>query len=160
MTTPGAQTTAPARAGTATRLWRIGLVAAGVLLLAVGGTTLLNDVTPAQYLGILLWFAGALVIHDGIVGPVVFGIQLVMRRCGRSIPIGVLAIIQVALVVAAITTLVALPEHLKQGIGSTNSTVLPLDYGVNLLWFYAGLAVASGIAIVVCLRVRRRPQQA
>ncbi|MCU1405510.1 MAG: hypothetical protein JWQ43_1813 [Glaciihabitans sp.] len=138
------------------RAWRVALVAVGVALLVVGGITLINDVAPTQYLGILIWLAGALVLHDGIAAIIIFVIGLLLRRAGKRLPFAVIAIVQGALVVAVIATLVALPESIKKNLGTNSSSILPLDYGANLLWFYLGLAVVTAVTIVVFLRVHAR----
>ena len=144
---------------TATRRWQVGLIAFGVLLIGLGGIVLLNDVSPSRYLGIAVWFLGALIIHDGIAAIVVFGVSIVMRRAGRRIPPPVIAIVQGALVVAAIVTALVVPEILKKSIGSANPTILPLDYGLHLVLFYAGLALATSAAVAGYLAVaRRRPR--
>ena len=140
----------------AVRRWQIALIVFGVGLLCLGGIVLLNDVTPDRYLGIAAWFIGALVIHDGIAAMVVFGVSIVMRRAGRRIPYAVIAIVQGALVIAAIFTAIVVPEILKKSIGSANSTILPLNYGLNLVLFYAGLAVVTAVGIAIYLILARR----
>ncbi|WP_207453811.1 hypothetical protein [Desertivibrio insolitus] len=135
---------------------RIVLVAVGVLVLVVGVAVLLSDVSPRRYLGLGAWLLGALVVHDAVIAPVVLGVGALLRRAGRRMPGGVLVIVQVALVVAAVVTALVMPEVFKRGIGTANPTVLPLDYGVNLALFYVGLAVATGVAIAAYLAVRRR----
>jgi hypothetical protein len=86
----------------------------------------------------------------------VFGVSIVMRRAGRRIPLAVIAIVQGALVIAAIFTAIVVPEILKRAIGSANPTILPLNYGLHLVLFYAGLAVVTAAAIVIALVLRRR----
>jgi len=141
--------------------WRIALIAVGVLVVGMGGIVLLNDVNPARYLGIVLWFGGALVVHDAIVAPAVLGAHLLLRRAGKRIPVGVILVLQGALVLAALMTALVVPEILKQGIGSANPTILPLDYAGNLLRFSAGLAlVTAAVVAIVLLRARRRPADA
>lgn len=140
----------------AMRRARVVLMVVGIALLALGGIVLLNDVNPQRYLGIAAWMLGSLILHDGIVALAVFGVSVVMRRAGRRIPLVVLAIVQGALVIAAIVTGLVVPQILKQGIGSANASILPLNYGLNLLLFYAGLAVVTAVAIAVALRLRRR----
>jgi hypothetical protein len=132
---------------TATRRWQIALVATGLALLFIGGIVLVNDVNPKRYLGLALWFAGALVIHDGIIAPLVFGVDLAMRRVGRRVPLGVLIIVQGAIVVGAIMALIVFPEIAKKNIGTANPTLLPLDYTGNLVGFYIFLAVLTAAAI-------------
>jgi hypothetical protein len=144
---------------TAIRRWRIALISCGVALLGVGGLVLLADVPPGRYLGILVWFAGALVIHDGIAAMVVFGVSVLLRRAGKRIPWAVIAVIQGALVIAAVVTALVVPEILKKAIGSANPTILPLDYGLNLVLFYAALVLATAITIVVYFAIIARRQK-
>jgi hypothetical protein len=139
---------------------RIALIVVGVLVIGLGGVVLLNDVNPARYLGIALWFAGALVIHDGLIAPVVLGVHLLLRRAGRRIPVAVILILQGALVVAALMTALVVPEILKQGIGSANPTILPLDYAGNLLRFYVGLALVTAASIAAVLLRSRAARRA
>jgi cation transport ATPase len=134
--------------------WRVVLIGVGLLLLLVGGITLLNDVNPKRYIGIASWFLGALIIHDGIIAFVVVGINVALRRAGRRVPLPVLLILQGAIVVGAIMALIVFPEIMKQAIGTGNATLLPLDYARNLVFFYVALAVTTAIAIAVYLRMR------
>lgn len=136
--------------------WRVGLVLFGIALLTIGAITLLNDVPASRYPGIALWLFGALVVHDGIGAVAVFGVSVVLRRLGRRIPWVVIVIAQSALAVAVIVAVLVIPAILKQGIGSANPTILPLDYGLALLVFAAVLAVLTAVAIGVALAVRPR----
>ena len=141
---------------TAVRRWQIGLVVFGLALLGVGAITLLNDVNPKRYIGIATWFIGALILHDGIAAMVVFGVSVVLRKVGRRIPFAVLAIVQGALVIGAIFTALVMPEIIKRAIGTANPTILPLNYGMNLLLFYAALAAVTAVTIAVYLVFARR----
>jgi hypothetical protein len=132
------------------------LVGLGVLLLGVGGLVLVQDVAAKNYPGLLIWLFGALVLHDAILAPIVFGVSLLLRRAGRRIPFAVLLIIQGAVVVGAIATLLVFPEILKQGIGTANATLLPLNYGAGLLGLYAGLAALTAVTVALYLRARAR----
>ena len=147
---------------TAIRRWQIALVAIGLATMLVGGITLLNDVDPRRYLGIAVWFVGALVIHDGIISLVVFGANVVMRKTGGRlrIPLPALLIVQGALVIAAIMTLVVVPAALKKSIGTANPTLLPLDYGLHLVVFYVVLAGVTALALLAYGLLRRRARGA
>ncbi|CAN5382683.1 hypothetical protein BH09ACT4_BH09ACT4_04460 [soil metagenome] len=138
-------------------LWRGGLIALGVLLIGIGGFAFLLQVKPDQYIGVAAWLAGAIIVHDGIGAMVVFGATVVIRRFDRVIPFVVLAIVQAAAVLVVIVTVIVLPEIVKRAIGSANPTILPLDYVRNLVLVYAGIGVATVIAIAVALVLRRRP---
>jgi len=144
-------------ASPAMRRWQIGLIAVGLLLLALGGLVLVLDVGPSEFVGIAIWFAGAIILHDGILAPIVFGVSLMLRRAGKRIPLGALLIVQGAVVVGAMTALLVVPEQLKQAIGTANPTILPLNYGVNLVVFGVVLIAVTVLAVVVYLRrVRAR----
>jgi hypothetical protein len=147
---------------TAIRRWQIALVAIGLATMLVGAITLLNDVDPRRYLGIAVWFVGALVIHDGIISLVVFGANVVMRKTGGRLRIALpaLLIVQGALVIAAITTLVVVPAALKKSIGTANPTLLPLDYGLHLVVFYVVLAGVTALALLAYGLLRRRARGA
>jgi hypothetical protein len=141
------------------RIWRIALVVVGIALLVLGGLVLLEDVAPKRYGGILLWFAGAIVIHDGIIAGIVIAVNLTLRKAGRRVPLGVLAIVQSAIVVGAIVSLIVFPQIVKQGIGTLNPTILPLDYAANLVLFYGVLVAVTAVAIAVYLRVTARRRE-
>jgi hypothetical protein len=140
-----------------TRRVQQALIGVGLLLLAIGGLVLVMDVAAKNYPGLLIWFVGALVLHDGILAPIIFGVSLLLRRAGKRIPFVVLLIIQGAVVVAAITTLLVFPEIMKQGIGTGNATLLPLNYGAGLIGLYVGLAIVTAGVVAVYLRVGKRP---
>ena len=147
---------------TAVRRWQIALIAVGLALFVVGGITLLNDVNPKRYLGIAIWFAGALVIHDGIISFVVFGANIALRKTGGRlrVPLPAILIVQGALVIAAIMTLIVVPAALKKSIGTANPTLLPLDYGLHLVVFYGVVAVVTAAALGVYAVLRRRSRRA
>lgn len=137
---------------------QIGLIALGVAMLIVGAVTLLNDVAPKNYGGILVWFAGAIILHDGVASFAVVAVGIVMRRLGRrfSVPLGAIIIVQGAIVLGAIMALIVFPEIIKKSIGRANPTLLPLDYGVNLAVFYGVLVVVTAAALAIYFVVARR----
>lgn len=146
------------------RRWQIALVVVGVGLLVIGGLVLLEDVSPRRYIGILIWFAGAIILHDGIIAPLTFGVALLLRKAGRRLDprrlVAVLGILQGAIVVGAIMFLIVFPQIVKQQIGTPNPTVLPLDYTGNLVAFYVVLVVVTAAAVALYLAVAARRQKA
>lgn len=141
------------------RRWQIGLIAIGLGGLAIGAVLMLTELKPGEIVGLAVWFLGALVIHDGIIAFAVFGIQLLLRRSGRRVPLAVLAILQGAVVICAIVALIVIPQIYKSAIGANNPTVVPLDYTANLVWFSVGMAIVTAIVVVVYLRVAPRRQK-
>jgi hypothetical protein len=147
-----ASTAAQPSASPGQRVWQAILIAAGVLLTALGVLVLFLDVGVSEFFGLATWFAGAIILHDGILAPIVFGISLLLRRAGKRIPLGALLIVQGAVVVGAMTALLVVPQQLKQAMGTANATILPLNYGVNLVVFSVVLVVVTVLAVVVYLR--------
>jgi hypothetical protein len=147
---------------TAIRRWQIGLIATGLAFFVVGGITLIEDVNPARYLGIALWLVGALVVHDGLISLAVFGANVVTRKSAARfrVPLPAVLIVQGALVVAGVMTLVVVPAALKRSIGTGNATLLPLDYGLHLAVFYVVLPVVTALALGGYAALRRRRPRA
>jgi hypothetical protein len=136
---------------------RIALIAIGLVGLFAGAVILVQKERPDQILGVIVWIGAAIIVHDGILSPLLLVIDVWMRRAGRRIPFGVLVIIQGGVVVGAIMSLLVLPEIYKKSIGTKNPTILPLDYGLNLALFWAAVAVLTAAACALYLRrVRRR----
>jgi hypothetical protein len=132
---------------TATRRWQTGLIAFGVILLGLGVMVLFQEVNPKRYIGILTWLIAALVIHDGIIAPAVFGVSLLSRKLGERVPAVIIAVLQGALVVGGIITLIVVPEILKKSIGTLSSSILPQNYLLNLFLFYGGLVIVTAAIV-------------
>jgi hypothetical protein len=117
-------------------------------MLLLSAYLLLTTVKPTRYIGIVEWFAAAIIIHDAIIAPFVFGVGLIMRKIGRRIPLAVLAIIQGGLVVGAVFTIVLAPEILAQQHAHLFQTLLPFDYVRNLGVLWVGTLIATAVAVV------------
>jgi hypothetical protein len=140
----------------AIKTWRTALVVIGVLLLLLGAYVLVDTVKPIKIAGIALWFVLALIVHDGIIALVTFGVAFVLRKTGRRLPIAVLAIVQAGLVVCSIFAIIVLPAVYKKSIGTNNPTVLPLDYGPALVLAWVVVVVLTALAVVGYTAVARR----
>ncbi|WNZ13465.1 hypothetical protein [Streptomyces sp. 11x1] len=128
------------------RVTRVLAGVAGAALMGFGLSLLLEvrDLT-----GALVWLAGAVVLHDVVIAPLVLLAGLVAVRGRARGPV------RGALVVAGALTVVALPALLRPG-RTANSSVLPLDYPRN--WMIALVAVAAVTVLVLAARglIRRR----
>lgn len=130
------------------RRWRTVLILSGAAMLLLSAYLLLTTVKPTRYIGIVEWFAAAIIIHDAIIAPFVFAVGLFMRKVGRRIPLAVLAIIQGGLVVGAVFTIVLVPEILAQQHAHLFQTLLPFDYVKNLGVLWVGTLVVTAAAVV------------
>ncbi|MEO7017839.1 MAG: hypothetical protein ABI130_13375 [Leifsonia sp.] len=138
------------------RATRIGLVALGIALLVLGASVMQSTVSTQHIVGLIVWLVCALIVHDGIIAPIVFGVGLGMRRSGKSIPFAVLAILQGGVVVGLIVSLVVIPEIYAKHLGTANPTVLPFDYAMRLLFLWGGVLVATALTVAVYYVAARR----
>jgi hypothetical protein len=138
------------------KAWRTTLVVLGVLLLLLGAYVMFDTVKPVKIAGVALWFVLALIVHDGIIAFVTFGVAFLLRKTGRALPIAVLAIVQAGLVVCSVFAIIVLPAVYKKSIGTNNPTVLPLDYGPSLVILWAVIVVLMALAVVGYTALARR----
>jgi hypothetical protein len=138
------------------KLARIILIVIGLAGLFSGALILVQKERPDQIIGVIVWIVAAIIVHDGILSPLLLLLDVWMRRAGRRIPYAVLAIVQGGIVVGAIMSMLVLPEIYKKSLGTKNPTVLPLDYGLNLALFWLAVAVLTAAACAVYLRRSRR----
>jgi hypothetical protein len=107
------------------------LLVTGLALIGFGLHGLLNDLYITDPLDVLVWAAGALVLHDGLWAPAVtaLGGPLAQRPLLRG-----------WLIVAAAVTAVGLPAVLWAGVQHANRSLLPLPYLRNWLLVLAACA--------------------
>ncbi|MFF3603754.1 hypothetical protein [Streptomyces sp. NPDC002463] len=125
---------------------RYGLGMLGVALVGLGAWLVVDQPDP---LGVFVWLAGALVLHDGILAPLVLAVGLLLvgrRRRG---------LLRGALLVAGSVVLVALPLLVRPG-APPNPSALPLPYGRNLAIVLAAVTVVTGVLIAGQRRRERR----
>ncbi|MFK0044157.1 hypothetical protein ACIQU4_08615 [Streptomyces sp. NPDC090741] len=126
--------------------YRYAVAGLGLVLMGLGGALLVQQPSPWR---IALWLAGAVVVHDGLIAPLVIAVAALTGAVGlrlRGVP-------RAALIVAGSLTAIALPPLLRPG-GAANPTVVPLDYLRNWLLTMAAIAVATGLYVVA--RTARR----
>ncbi|MYT20629.1 hypothetical protein GTW69_10065 [Streptomyces sp. SID7760] len=117
--------------------YRYAVAGLGLALMGLGGALLVQQPSPWR---IALWLAGAVVVHDGLVAPLVIAVAALTGALGlrlRGVP-------RAALIVAGSLTAIALPPLLRPG-GAANPTVVPLDYLRNWLLTMAAVALAAGL---------------
>ncbi|QNP75500.1 hypothetical protein IAG44_00440 [Streptomyces roseirectus] len=102
----------------------VGFMAFGVYLLA----------DLRELADVLVWLGAAVVLHDGVVVPLVLAVGAVVGR----------GVVRGALVVAGAVTVVASPVLLRPG-RTANPSVLPLDYGRNWVLAMVAVGVVAGV---------------
>ncbi|MEV7806914.1 hypothetical protein AB0O28_28580 [Microbispora sp. NPDC088329] len=117
-----------------------GLVVAGIAGLVV-------DARLTDPLGWALWFGGLIVAHDGVLVPLVLLTGVATGRLREPSPV------RAGLTVAAVLSFLALPMVAGIGRRADNPSLLPLDYGRNLLVVLGLIALVTALT-VIALRLR------
>lgn len=140
------------------RAARMALSLAGTAFLAVGLWSAVTQLGSGPLLGLALWLAGAVVVHDGILAPLTALADGALDRGGRGLEPGSLSIVRAGSVIGAVLSLVALPALHARSLGTDNPTILTADYAARLawVWFVIVLAVLAGVTVVQYRSRRRR----
>ncbi|MFE7225495.1 hypothetical protein ACFU7D_11970 [Nocardioides sp. NPDC057577] len=135
---------------------RGGLILLGTVGMTYGAWLLVSRQDLGQIVEVVLWLAAAVVIHDGILAPMVLGLGWVG---GRLLPRAVARGAVTVLVLLGPAALVAIPVLGRFGAKPDNPTLLDRDYTQGLLVF-AALCVCAGVAVALGELRSRQPTQA
>lgn len=127
---------------------RLGIGAVG-LLVGVYGAYLLLSLGLQNLIDTVIWLAGGVIIHDGIIGIALLGIGLLVAAL---VPDRVRGPIAAGLVVLGTVTLLAVPMLGRFGARTDNATLLDRNY--TLGWVVFAVVVALVTAVVVVRRTR------
>jgi len=125
--------------------------AARRVLVAVGTVTIGYAVLGAildpdlKLLGMLIFLAAVLVLHDGVLSPLVIAVGAVLARLPRAAR----APVRAALVISLAVAVVALPLVLGYGRSPGNPSILPLAYGKGLLLTLGLIWVPTAVIVAV-----------
>lgn len=122
--------------------------AAGAALIGVGAVGLVADSAETVPVRWAVWLVGAAVLHDLLFVPAV----LAVGALTAFVPLPYRRPVQAGLAVAGVIALIAFPLVRGFGRRGDNPSVLPQDYGANLLLVLAVIALGTGVAM---LRARR-----
>ncbi len=143
------------------RAGRVAAVLAGCVVMAYGSWGLFLSHAVPHSANLLVWLAASVLGHDAVIAPVVFALCWAGTRL---LPPRAKPWAAGALLVGGTALLVGLAALLGKGRDS-NPTVLPLDYGRNILvvlFIVAAVATAAagGAAAVQAARRATGPRRA
>src|SRR3954449_3988539 len=131
------------------RPYRITLVVAGGMLLALGAFRLATELAVGDLVALLLWLVAAVVLHDVVVAPLTVGVGFTLTH----LPPRARRYVQGALIVGAFITVIALPLVHRRNSQPAVKAILLRDYAGNLA-LLLGLTAAVALVLYV-LRVLR-----
>jgi hypothetical protein len=132
------------------KAWRIILAIAGIGLGLFGVFRLVTEIPVHNLLVLTLWMLAALAIHDGVLSPTVVAVSGVLRR---RVPDRGRRFLQIALIMSAVITVIAIPMIFLRGSQPAAKTLLLRNYGANLSLLIGIIAVIT--LILYAVRVAR-----
>lgn len=120
---------------------------AGLGLLAYGVARLFVVVAWGDLFLLLVWMVAAVVIHDGVVSPLVLAVGAALRRW---VPDRGRRYLQAGLITGAMITVVALPMIYLEGSQPPVKAILLQHYGLNLTL----LLTLVGVVVLALYAVR------
>jgi hypothetical protein len=121
--------------------------AVGVGVMGFGAWLLFGAGDVRDPWDVVVWLAGAIVLHDGIIAPLVLAVGILLAALPAR------GTLRAALIVCGALTLIALPPLLRPG-SPTNPSALPLDYLRNWL-LTLGVVAALAAAVLILPRAAR-----
>jgi hypothetical protein len=121
----------------------------GWITIAFGVRGIFHDSSATRPGDLGRWFAALLLLHDALVVPIVLAVGWAV---GRVLPGKAVVPVRLGLAASAVTVAVAFPLVRGYGERASNPTLLPLDYGRNLVialvlvWLVVGFVVACRAA--------------
>lgn len=128
------------------RTWRIVLGIAGIALGLFGIGRLLTQIPPQSLVLVAAWLIGALIIHDGILSPLVVTVGWVLAR---YVPPRARRYLQAGLIVGGLVTVIAIPMIYLRGSQPASKAILLQNYGGNLTLLLGIVAGASLVAYAI-----------
>lgn len=127
------------------KVLRIVLGVVGGLLLAYGAGRLLLGLPLATLVVLGTWLLAALLLHHGVLQPLVLAVGAGLR----AIPDRVRGFVQAALIMVAAVTVIAVPLIIRQFSQPPSKAMLLQHYELNLTVLVAIVVVSVVIAYVI-----------
>ncbi|MFN2560105.1 MAG: hypothetical protein ABR571_02250 [Jatrophihabitans sp.] len=123
---------------------------AGVLLGLFGVFRLVTQIPSDDLIALFVWLLAALLIHDGLVSPVVVAVGVLVTK---AVSPRTRRYLQGALVTGALITVIAVPLITRENSQPQVKSILQQDYSANLV-VLLGIVAGGALALYV-LRVFR-----
>jgi hypothetical protein len=134
------------------KAWRSILAVAGIGLGAFGVFRLFSEIPTHSLLVLAVWLIAALLIHDAILVPSEVGVGWLLRR---YVPDRGRRFLQIALIMIALITVIAVPMIFLRGSQPAAKALLLRNYAANLI-LIIGIIAAVTLILYAILAARNR----
>lgn len=128
---------------------RIALAVVGLLMIGYGAIRLLHGLPPAMLAVLGGWLLAVLIIHHGVLSPLVLAIGAALR----GLPDRGRGFVQGGLITAAAVVAIAIPLIMRQFTQPPAKAMLLQDYRLTVLVLL--LIIAGGTCAAYAIRVAR-----
>jgi hypothetical protein len=128
------------------KAWRVTLAVAGIALAAFGVFRLFSEIPTRSLLVLAIWLIAALLIHDALLAPSEVGVGWLLRR---YVPDRGRRFLQVALIMIALITVIAVPMIFLRGSQPAAKALLLRNYAANLILIIGIIAAITLILYLV-----------
>ncbi len=136
------------------RIWRIVLAVLGIVGVLYGVGRLFTEVGWPVLISVAIWMAAMVIIHDGILSPLIIAVGAVLDRV---LPRRARGFVQGGLIMAGLVTAIAIPLLIKQRSYPPSKALLEQNYGLNLAILFAVIAVICLVGYAIRVAHDRRP---
>jgi hypothetical protein len=133
--------------------WRWLFLLPGLAAVAYGAQGLLTAGARVPLGSWLTWFLGGVLVHDLVVAPLWIGLGWL---AARLLPRAARPAVAVGGAVSGVLVLVALPFVLGLGADPANPSLLPREYGRNLVLLVVAVWLAAAVWATVAVHRARR----
>ena len=126
--------------------WRVILAVAGILLGLFGVGRLATEIPGYSLKWLAIWLIAALLIHDGILSPLIVAVGWYLRE---HVPARGRRYLQAGLIMAAMVTVIAVPMIYRRGSQPVSKAILNQNFGANLTLLLGIIAGATLLAYAI-----------
>jgi uncharacterized membrane protein YfcA len=136
------------------RVWRIILASVGIVLGLFGVARLFTQIPSYSLKWLAIWLIAAVVIHDGILSPLVVSVGWLIRR---HLPDRARRYLQAGLIMAGMVTVIAVPMIWRRDSQPESKAILNQDFAGNLSLLIGIIAGLTLLAYAVRVARDRSP---
>jgi uncharacterized membrane protein YhaH (DUF805 family) len=135
-------------------IWRLVLSILGVLVLLYGLVNLGLHIPGSALIWVAAWLVAAVIIHHGVVSPVVIGVSVLLRRL---VPDRGRRYLQAALIAAVPILVIGIPMIYRQGSQPPSKALLLQNFTANLGLLLGLIAAVSLVGYAIRVAQGRSP---
>jgi len=127
-------------------IWRLVLCILGVLVLVYGLVNLGLHIPGSSLVWVAVWLVAAVIIHHGVVSPLVIGVSVLLRRL---VPDRGRRYLQAGLIAAVPIVVIGIPMIYRQGSQPPSKALLLQNFTANLGLLLGLIAVVSLVGYAI-----------